>query len=93
MAHEHHHDHAHGADGRTAVDPVCGMRVDPLATAHHAEHAGQAFHFCSAGCRAKFATEPDRFLAKDQTPARPALAGTIYTCPMHPKIRRDAPGA
>lgn len=22
----------------------------------------------------------------------PAAAGTVFTCPMHPEIRRDAPG-
>jgi Cu+-exporting ATPase len=92
MVHEHHHDHAHGADGKTATDPVCGMRVNPLTTAHHAEHAGQAFHFCSDGCRTKFVASPDAFLAQDRTPPPKATAGTIYTCPMHPQIRRDTPG-
>src|SRR3546814_1772153 len=30
----------------TAKDPVCGMMVDPGATAHHASHGDQEFHFC-----------------------------------------------
>ena len=98
-AHTHHHGHAHapGAappDGKTATDPVCGMKVNPDTTPHHAEHAGQTFHFCSGGCRTKFVTEPARYLDKDQAPPSPAAPpGTIYTCPMHPEIRQVGPGS
>ncbi len=49
--HEHHHHGSSDADERLSViDPVCGMTVDPAKTTHHAEHAGHAFHFCSAWC-------------------------------------------
>ena len=76
----------------TAVrDPVCGMSVDPAATAHHADHAGQTFHFCSAGCRAKFVADPARYLSPATTAS--AAAGVIWTCPMHPQIRRNSPGS
>ncbi len=77
--------------GMTVIDPVCGMTVDPAKTAHHAEHAGTAYHFCSAGCRTKFTADPDRYL-HPQTVA-PAPEGTIYTCPMHPQIRQEGPGS
>jgi len=75
-------------------DPVCGMDVDPATTKFHVEHAGQRVHFCSAKCQAKFLAEPARYLApRHETPAAPvAIAGTRYTCPMHPQIIRDAPG-
>ncbi|WP_372785565.1 heavy metal translocating P-type ATPase [Phenylobacterium sp.] len=72
-------------------DPVCGMTVDPSKTPHRAEHAGAAFHFCSVGCLGKFKADPDRYLKPK--PTEDAPAGTIYTCPMHPQIRRNAPGA
>ncbi|HEY0650879.1 HAD-IC family P-type ATPase, partial [Phenylobacterium sp.] len=85
----HPHDHA-SAHGKV-FDPVCGMAVDPMTTAHHAEHGGQTFHFCSAACRAKFVADPAKHLAKDQTPP-PAPPGTIYTCPMHPEVRQVGPG-
>jgi Cu+-exporting ATPase len=71
-------------------DPVCGMTVDPAKTPHHAEHAGTQFHFCSAGCLTKFKVDPNRYLKPK--PANAAASGTIYTCPMHPQIRRNAPG-
>ncbi len=78
----------------TVVDPVCGMQVDPIATAHHASHEGNPYHFCSARCREKFAADPMRYLAPaPTTPAAPVtVAGTIYVCPMHPQIRQEGPG-
>jgi P-type Cu+ transporter len=83
-----HHDHAHA---RTVKDPVCGMDVDPLATKHHAEHDGHAYHFCSARCREKFVADPPAWL--QDRPAPPAApSGTIYTCPMHPEVRQVGPG-
>jgi Cu+-exporting ATPase len=46
-----------------ATDPVCGMSVDPATSKHQATHEGQTFHFCGAGCKAKFEAEPARYLA------------------------------
>jgi Cu+-exporting ATPase len=77
-----------------AIDPVCGMTIDPAKTTHHAEHGGRTFHFCSDRCRTRFLAEPDRFLAKaaDAVPAA-ADSAAIYTCPMHPQVRQHGPGA
>jgi len=75
------------------TDPVCGMSVDPATTPHHAEHQGEAFHFCSAGCRTKFIADPLKYLSKDRAEDPPAPPGTIYTCPMHPEIRQVGPGS
>ena len=91
--HEAHHHHHHGATADVTLDPVCGMTVDPEKTAHHAEHAGHDFHFCSAGCRTKFVADPLRYLEKDRAPPPAAPAGTIYTCPMHPEVRQVGPGS
>ena len=79
-------------DGKTALDPVCGMKVDPFKTPHHAEHGGHEFHFCGAGCRTKFVADPAKYL-EPRAPGPPAPAGTIYTCPMHPQVRQEGPGA
>ncbi len=75
------------------IDPVCGMSVDPATTQHHATHQGEAFHFCSAGCRTKFTADPEKYLNKDRAEDPPAPPGTIYTCPMHPEIRQVGPGS
>src|SRR4051794_9073808 len=88
----HHDHHRHnGAEGKVK-DPVCGMSVDPLTAEHRAEHSGQPFYFCSAGCRAKFIAAPEKYLSARKPPAE-APAGAIYTCPMHPEIRKAGPGA
>jgi len=92
--HVHHQAAMSGMDrGGKAVDPVCGMTVDPATAQHKAEFGGSTYYFCSAGCRAKFVAEPAKYLkpqaAKSQNSSP---SGVIYTCPMHPQIRRDAPG-
>ncbi len=74
------------------IDPVCGMAVDPAITVHHAAHGGETYHFCSAGCRTKFLTDPQRYIGSSVPSVRVA-EGTIWTCPMHPEIRQDHPGA
>jgi xanthine dehydrogenase accessory factor len=45
-----------------AIDPVCGMTVDPLTTHHRAEHAGTRYYFCAAGCLARFESAPTAFV-------------------------------
>jgi Cu+-exporting ATPase len=91
------HPHEHGVATPVADsvrDPVCGMTVDPAASRHRFEHTGRTFHFCSAGCREKFAADPARYPEATRAAPRPTAApGTIYTCPMHPQIRQDHPGA
>ena len=60
-----HARHAHGEGMNTAVkDPVCGMTVDPAKTPHHAVHQHHDYHFCSAGCLAKFEADPAHYLAE-----------------------------
>jgi P-type Cu+ transporter len=88
--------HGHGdhhADHMTTVrDPVCGMSVDPSKSQHRFDHRGETYHFCSAGCRAKFAADPQAYLDKTK-PKAAVPEGTIYTCPMHPQIRQVGPGS
>ena len=74
------------------TDPVCGMSVDPATAKNQAIHAGQSYYFCSAGCRAKFIADPESYLSP--APPKPSEPSrTIFTCPMHPEIRRPGPGA
>jgi Cu+-exporting ATPase len=89
----HAHQHDHGDAATKVRDPVCGMTVDPATSKHRFEHHGETFHFCSAGCRTKFAADPAKYLAKDKASEPEMPAGTIYTCPMHPQIRQVGPGS
>ncbi|HVJ81937.1 MAG TPA: heavy metal-binding domain-containing protein, partial [Planctomycetia bacterium] len=88
--------------GESAIDPVCGMTIDPKTAAGTAEHAGKTFYFCSAHCRAKFVKAPEAY-AGGEAPtgeccgssvgmAAEAAPGSKYTCPMHPEIVQDHPG-
>jgi heavy metal translocating P-type ATPase len=102
------HGHSHGShgagpeQGRTVLDPVCGMKVDPRTARHRYELGGSPYYFCSAGCLEKFKANPDRYLnppATDPAVQQPAMGalpeaadGTIWTCPMHPQVRRNGPG-
>ncbi|MEN5366240.1 heavy metal translocating P-type ATPase [Stenotrophomonas sp. TWI273] len=74
------------------TDPVCGMAVDPAATAHHAHHDGSDYPFCSDGCRRTFLADPQRYLDPASHIAERGPTGTLYTCPMHPQIVQEGPG-
>ena len=82
----------------TAVDPVCGMTVDPQTAAGSAEHNGRTYYFCNPRCREKFKADPESYLGdRDDEAAEAeqpeASADTrLYTCPMHPEIRQQGPG-
>uniref|UniRef100_E6VHW5 Heavy metal translocating P-type ATPase n=1 Tax=Rhodopseudomonas palustris (strain DX-1) TaxID=652103 RepID=E6VHW5_RHOPX len=52
----------------TAIDPVCGMSVDPATAQHRFDHDGKTYYFCCGGCREKFAADPAGVLAKAATP-------------------------
>ena len=82
-------------------DPVCGMSVHPATVTPRAQADGQTYYFCCEGCRATFLADPARFTKpavevplRARTTATAATVGsTVYTCPMHPQVRRDRPGA
>ena len=81
---------------RTVVDPVCGMTIDPSDAAGHVEHKGQTFYFCSQNCLDRFRADPEQFLQPTSASAPVVSAPVVkteWTCPMHPEIVRDAPGA
>jgi P-type Cu+ transporter len=92
-----------------AVDPVCGMTVDPATAKFSTEHAGKTYYFCCGGCLAKFQADPERFV-HGRGPSAPPHHGPAgrsedrplrtegkhdveYTCPMHPEVRQIGPGS
>ncbi len=98
-AHEHgpaaacSHSHGHRQDTQQAMDPVCGMSVDPHTAKHRAEHNGRTYYFCCARCRERFEADPAKYLEPRSATEEPVPEGTIYTCPMHPQIRQVGPGS
>ncbi len=85
--------HAHKlplAPGRMQTDPVCGMQVGEN-TPHRLRHGGVEYLFCCAGCRERFARDPEKYLSP--APSVAPATNAEWTCPMHPQIVRDAPGS
>ena len=95
MDHDHHHaapDIKAGTE--TARDPVCGMTVAVKPNGRHAEYGGNTFHFCSENCQTKFTVDPWFYASGRAAGPKQAVPANIqYTCPMHPEIVTDAPGA
>ena len=48
----------------TYVDPVCGMEVTPETAADSVEYGAKTYYFCSAGCRAVFESNPEKYVAQ-----------------------------
>jgi YHS domain-containing protein len=48
-----------------AIDPVCGMEVDPQSAAATYEYKGQTYYFCSSGCKASFEQDPEKYLGNE----------------------------
>lgn len=84
-----------------AVDPVCGMKVDPAKAAASVLHGEATFYFCSQGCANKFQVAPEKFLqplspTSAKTASAPVVseaAGASYICPMDPEVRQIRPGS
>ncbi len=94
---------AHDTGGQV-MDPVCGMPVDPATAAGSHQWGGRTYFFCSQRCLEKFKADPGKYQAEAPNPSPPrrtssgaalptAGAGTLFTCPMHPEVRQQGPGA
>jgi Cu+-exporting ATPase len=84
-------------EGRSEVDPVCGMTVDPATAAASSHFEGKTYFFCSLGCKAKFdarnAAAETPVVAPIESASAAAVLAPEWTCPMHPEVVRDAPGS
>jgi Cu+-exporting ATPase len=45
-----------------AIDPICGMTVEPATAAGSHEHRGQRYYFCGLSCLERFKADPERAL-------------------------------
>jgi len=73
------------------VDPVCGMTVNPEKCAGSHTHKDKEYFFCGKGCLAKFSAGPESYLKPPNRDHRERYSE--YTCPMHPEVIRNQPGA
>lgn len=55
-----------------ALDPVCGMTVDPeaqKAKGLHATYNGMDYYFCGRGCKLDFEENPEQYLDPSYVPS------------------------
>ncbi len=79
-----------------AIDPVCGMEVEPTTDAPTFVHEGVTYFFCCDHCRERFSTDPSQFLEDHGSETGTddhSDHGATYTCPMHPEVRQVGPGS
>ena len=84
-----------GSQEKKAIDPVCGMTVQPLQAAAIKTYKNKDYYFCSNKCAQKFEAEPQKFLSEKPAakPSEETDTDAIYTCPMHPEVRQKGPGS
>jgi Cu+-exporting ATPase len=83
--------------GPTAIDPVCGMTVQPATAAGSYEYQGKTYYFCATSCLTKFRADPVHYLTPPEQRAprgMPIPSGGVveYICPMDPEVLETHPG-
>jgi Cu+-exporting ATPase len=77
-------------------DPVCGMSTGDEKAFTHYEYEGKAYYFCGDNCLSKFKSDPASFTGGKSGAEMPLDKGPsqkrIYTCPMHPEVKKTVPG-
>ena len=86
------------ATDAAAIDPVCGMTVQPATAAGSYEYQGKTYYFCATSCLTKFRIDPIHYLTPPEERAprvMPVPSGGVveYICPMDPEVLETQPGA
>jgi Cu+-exporting ATPase len=86
------------ATDAAAIDPVCGMTVQPATAAGSYEYQGKTYYFCATSCLTKFRIDPIHYLTppEQRVPrVMPVPSGGVveYICPMDPEVLETQPGA
>ena len=81
-----------------AIDPVCGMTVQPATAAGSYEYQGKTYYFCGTSCLTKFRADPIHYLPPTEQRAprvmpAPSSGVVEYICPMDPEVVETQPGA
>ena len=73
----------------TAIDPVCGMVVDPATARGVAQYQDDTYCFCSPQCMHRFMAEPSKYLAAGYKPGMPLVASPIQTSTAARAVNKD----
>jgi Cu+-exporting ATPase len=81
-----------------AIDPVCGMTVDPDSAAGSYEYEGRTYYFCNKSCLNRFRQSPESFIGgvagtEKEGRVEASAESNVYTCPMHPEVRKEGHGS
>ena len=77
-----------------AIDPVCGMTVDPATAKFSTQHEGRTYYFCCGGCLAKFQADPEKYLdpVRRGGPSGPPAGAPKAGGPKGPPLRTAGRG-
>jgi Cu+-exporting ATPase len=57
--------------GGVAIDPICGMTVDPTTAAGSHDYRGQRYYFCGLSCMERFKADPEQALLPEPVSTQP----------------------
>jgi 3-hydroxybutyryl-CoA dehydratase len=62
-----------------AIDPACGVEVDPTKPGATATYQGNKYVFCSEGCRKHFESNPEQYVETENKPVQLSTIGDVQT--------------
>ena len=66
-----------------AIDPICGMTVEPETAAGRFDYKGKTYYFCATSCLDRFRADPEKALSKKPR--------HLVTGPVSPTTRKPLP--
>ncbi len=67
-----HMQHSGSTSGmKMAIDPVCGMEVNPEKAAATSVYQGATYYFCAPGCKRAFDEKPTKYVDESGQVKRP----------------------
>ncbi|MCP9450452.1 MAG: YHS domain-containing protein, partial [Nitrospira sp.] len=76
-----------------AIDPICGMTVDPARAAGRYDYKDTTYYFCSGSCLERFRADPDAALKRKPLilMTAPAAPSPTTPSPAAPSVRKPLP--
>ncbi len=75
-----------------AVDPICGMKVEPATAAGRFEYEDEMYYFCSLSCLERFREAPSRYVKQASAVGSSRRVAGHRSLPMMPQMGEQAVG-
>jgi Cu+-exporting ATPase len=82
-----------GEEKMKVTDPVCKMTIEDKEAVATSTYNDTAYYFCSMHCKEKFDNNAEAYVKGEAGAVVEKGGGVLYTCPMHPEVRQEGPGA